>query len=631
VIVIVGKKENAEKAKAMILAVEKQLANVTEETIEIPHKHHNSIIGPKGQLIRSVMEDYAVRISFPPSGSSSNEVKISGPREEVQKAKVVLEEMASVSALEGHSTELRVRPEYHRFLIGRNGTKIKKVREEFGVRVIFPRESGDGDQDVIAIIGRKEKTEAAKAHLQKMVEDLEKVIEDDIAVDPKYHRHFIQRRGQVIREISDENGGVIISFPKQGSDSDRVTLKGAKDCIESAKSRIKEIIEDLDAQVTLECVIAHTHHRSVLGNRGANIQRITEQWSVNVKFPDRTQSQSEEEEGEDKPEVDPRDVIVITGRNEHCEGAKEALLALVPVNVEVDVPNDYHRYIIGQRGREVRALMDEFEVQITIPSLDDHLDFITVTGPPSRVEAAKKAIEQKVQQLDAEKQDRDLRSYKEVMEVDSQYHPRIIGKKGATIDKIRKEHDVQIQFPDREGPTPNAIEITGYEHQAKAARDAIMKIVEELEEQITVEVEIDHRVHSRLIGQRGKAIAKVMEQYKVDIRFPKDKGTDIVTVTGLEENVMDARDEILSRADDFMEDVRVKEEEKELQKMYTRGTDTHRDSKQGQRTGREFKVRDAPWQNKDSIEEEFPAMPGGGVDTPATKWQPPTWGPKRKF
>ena len=75
----------------------------------------------------------------------------------------------------------------------------------------------------------------------------------------------------------------------------------------------------------------------------------------------------------------------------------------------------------------------------------------------------------------------------------------------------------------------------------------------------------------------------------------------------------------------------MKEEEKELQKMYTRGTDTHRDSKQGQRTGREFKVRDAPWQNKDSIEEEFPAMPGGGVDTPATKWQPPTWGPKRKF
>ena len=65
-------------------------------------------------------------------------------------------------------------------------------------------------------------------------------------------------------------------------------------------------------------------------------------------------------------------------------------------------------------------------------------------------------------------------------------------------------------------------------------------------------MEVDHRVHSRLIGQRGKAIAKVMEQYKVDIRFPKDKNSDVVTVTGLEENVMDAKDEILSRADDFV-------------------------------------------------------------------------------
>ena len=80
--------------------------------------------------------------------------------------------------------------------------------------------------------------------------------------------------------------------------------------------------------------------------------------------------------------------------------------ALVPISVEVAVPNDYHRYIIGQRGREVRALMDEFEVQITIPPSEKKLDTITISGPPSRVEAAKRAVEQKVEQLDAEKEDR---------------------------------------------------------------------------------------------------------------------------------------------------------------------------------------------------------------------------------
>ena len=60
---------------------------------------------------------------------------------------------------------------------------------------------------------------------------------------------------KVIREISEENGGVIISFPKQGSDADRVTLKGAKDCIESTKARIKEIIEDLVRRAHLRCVL----------------------------------------------------------------------------------------------------------------------------------------------------------------------------------------------------------------------------------------------------------------------------------------------------------------------------------------------------------------------------------------
>lgn len=64
-------------------------------------------------------------------------------------------------------------------------------------------------------------------------------------VDPKHHRHFVIRRGQVLREIAEEYGGVMVSFPRSGTQSDKVTLKGAKDCVEAAKKRIQEIIEDL--------------------------------------------------------------------------------------------------------------------------------------------------------------------------------------------------------------------------------------------------------------------------------------------------------------------------------------------------------------------------------------------------
>lgn len=43
-----------------------------------------------------------------------------------------------------------------------------------------------------------------------------------------------------------------------------------------------------------------------------------------------------------------------------------------------------------------------------------------------------------------------LRSFKLSITVDPKYHPKIIGRKGAVITQIRLEHDVNIQFPDKD-------------------------------------------------------------------------------------------------------------------------------------------------------------------------------------
>ena len=72
------------------------------------------------------------------------------------------------------------------------------------------------------------------------------------------------------------------------------------------------------------------------------------------------------------------------------------------------------------------------------------------------------------------------------------------------------------------------------------------------EEQICEDIEVDHRVHSRLIGAKGKSIAKVMEQFQVDVRFPKDKNSNVVTIQGLEENVEDAKYHLLTLAEDYV-------------------------------------------------------------------------------
>ena len=42
-----------------------------------------------------------------------------------------------------------------------------------------------------------------------------------------------------------------------------------------------------DAQVTIECDIPQQFHRTVMGARGSNVQDITANFKVAIKFPDR--------------------------------------------------------------------------------------------------------------------------------------------------------------------------------------------------------------------------------------------------------------------------------------------------------------------------------------------------------
>uniref|UniRef100_A0A8C3F5E3 Vigilin n=1 Tax=Chrysemys picta bellii TaxID=8478 RepID=A0A8C3F5E3_CHRPI len=533
-IIITGKRANCEAARHRILSIQKELADITEVEVSIPSKLHNSLIGAKGRFIRSIMEECGgVHIHFPTEGSGSDTVTIRGPAQDVEKA---------------------------------------------------------------------------KKQLLHLAEEKDNVVEDFMVVDPKHHRHFVIRRGQVLREIADEYGGVMVSFPRSGTQSDKVTLKGAKDCVEAAKKRILEIIEDLEAQVTIECTIPQKFHRSIMGPKGSRIQQITRDYGVQIKFPDREENPApatepamqengeESGEGKEAKETDPTspkkcDIIIISGRREKCEAAKEAL----QVNIQVPAP-------------ELRS------------------DVISITGLAANLDRAKAGLLERVKELQAEQEDRALRSFKLTVTVDPKYHPKIIGRKGAVITQIRTEHEVNIQFPDKddENQSQDQITITGYEKNTEAARDAIMKIVGELEQMVSEDVMLDHRVHARIIGARGKAIRKIMDEFKVDIRFPQSGASDpnCVTVTGLPDNVEEAIDHILNLEEEYLADV----VDNEAMQVYMKPS-AHEESKA---PSKGFVVRDAPWAagNNEkapdmSSSEDFPSF--GAQVAPKTL----PWGPKR--
>lgn len=86
---------------------------------------------------------------------------------------------------------------------------------------------------------------------------------------------------------------------------------------------------------------------------------------------------------------------------------------------------------------------------------------------------------------------------------------------------------------------------------------------------VTEEVKIDARVHSRLIGSKGRNLRKISEDYnvslhatynlalsmrQVDVRFPRSDSDDKDTVTliGAEDNVLDCKDHLLNLEEEYV-------------------------------------------------------------------------------
>ena len=292
-IIITGRKENCDNARDRIQAIQKEMANIETVDIIVPAKFHTSIIGQNGRLIRSISEDCGgVSIKFPPADKKSDKVTIRGPKEDVQKAKKQLVELANERQLSSFTAEIRCKVQHHKFLIGKNGATIHKLRDSTGARIIFPG-AKDDDKEIITIIGKKEQVAAAKSSLEATIKDLDNILEDTVQVPVKHHLFFIQKRGEVLRQLGDQYGGVAISFPRNGQNETEVRIKGGKDCVAGAKARILEMVKELESQVSIQVAIPQRHHRTVMGPRGSHVQDIIARHKVEIKFPDRPSAEEE--------------------------------------------------------------------------------------------------------------------------------------------------------------------------------------------------------------------------------------------------------------------------------------------------------------------------------------------------
>jgi hypothetical protein len=158
-----------------------------------------------------------VQVSFPKEKGSAR-VTIRGAREDADKAKQMLLELANekvkrisnihftifdfkltilhTQALSSFSVDVPIKKQFHRFIIGPKGSFINKLKEATAVRVIFPA-AQDEDADVVTIIGKEAACHEVREKLLARVKELESIVEETVEVPSALHRNFFQRQGAV--------------------------------------------------------------------------------------------------------------------------------------------------------------------------------------------------------------------------------------------------------------------------------------------------------------------------------------------------------------------------------------------------------------------------------------------------
>uniref|UniRef100_A0A8C1BFS3 Vigilin n=1 Tax=Cyprinus carpio carpio TaxID=630221 RepID=A0A8C1BFS3_CYPCA len=649
---IEGDPQGVQLARKELMDMAQRMENERTKDLIIEQKFHRTIIGQKGEKIKEVRDKFPeVIIIFPDQQQKSDIVQLRGPKNEVEKCAKFLQKLIAELVESSFSISVPIHKQFHKNIIGKGGANIKKIREETNTKIDLPTENSNSE--MIVITGKKSSCEAARDRILAIQKELANLKEAEVSIPAKLHNSLIGSKGSLVRSVMEECGGVHIHFPAEGSGLDKVTIRGPAEEVERARRQLLQLAEEKPSwdpkaaeynklhgnmkfrsnfQTEMSLQVSSLHSQRLFFSLLKDDYDIYELYYFLYLWLAAQEAASQENGDTD---LIPRkcDIITVMGRAEKCELARAALLALVPVTIDVEVSFDLHRYIIGQKGAGIRKMMEEYEVNIWVPQPEQQSDIIKITGQVASVERAKQGLLERVKELQAEQEDRALRSYKVTLSVDPKYHPKIIGRKGAVISQIRKDYDVNVQFPDKGDEQQDVIVISGYERSANEARAAIEQLVAALQDMVSEDIRLDRRVHARIIGARGKAIRKLMEEFKVDIRFPQPGSEDPskVTVTGLPENVDNAIDHLLNLEEEYMLSVTETETMAAYLKPPSKTMGTGGNDEDNKALAKGFVVRDAPWNaqgNKApdmSSAEEFPTF-GSGI---APKQTASAWGPKK--
>jgi len=428
-------------------------------TFDFPQRFANQLIGKGGSNIRKLREEFDVDIQV-----NDGKVELKGPEAKANACKAHI--LALGKKLEDEATYvLKVKPQFHRDLIGKQGAQVNRLQERYNVRINFPRSAAAADDDVsiaegetarrsnqapdeVVIRGPKRGADEARDELLNLLQyTMDTSHTATVSVQQSHLPKLIGAGGRELDALRLATGASIdVPNARDGPDPSgraEVKIKGSKKQVEEARRQIEEAAKAFDATVSRSVDVDRKHHRNIIGAGGNNLRNIVlsaggsddkSAMARMVRFP-----KSEAEGNTIRLEGD-EDVVdkIIAQINDFVLERENQTTEMV------EVAPEKHRLLIGRGGEIRRNLESQFSVAIDIPRQTvsgPQRSQVKVAGQPSAVEQAMQHILELVK--DQENQ---------TMSIPNKYH-HIIADNGQFFRRLRNDHRVTVDHAGQKPPT----------------------------------------------------------------------------------------------------------------------------------------------------------------------------------
>lgn len=258
-------------------------------TFEFPQKYVNILIGKKGENIKKYREDFDLDIQV-----SDGKVEIKGPKAKADLAKSRI--LSLCKKLEDEATHvLKIKPQYHRDLIGAKGSQVNRLQLRYNVRIQFPRSThaagddrsvADGASDVggsrnsrpnqapdeVIIRGPKKGAEEARDELQNLLQwTIDNSHGSTVSVAQSQIPSLIGQGGREMESLRLSSGAQIDVPNRDAAESSgrvQIQIKGTKKQVDEAKKLLEQKVKLFDESIIKSIEVDKKYHKALIGPGG---------------------------------------------------------------------------------------------------------------------------------------------------------------------------------------------------------------------------------------------------------------------------------------------------------------------------------------------------------------------------